>query len=46
MSDFMEIDPISGIKTDFKWHESDQQYQMVRTADVEPALEAAKIAQQ
>ena len=44
MSDFFEIDPISGIRTDFKWHESDQSYQMIRTADVEPALEAEKVS--
>jgi len=42
MSDFFEIDPVSGIRTDFKWHESDEQYQMIRTADVEPVLEFAK----
>lgn len=44
MSDFFEIDPVSGIKTDFKWSESANEYQMIRTADVEGALEAAKIA--
>lgn len=42
MSDFYEIDPISGIRTDFKWHDSDNEYQMIRSADVEPALDAAK----
>jgi hypothetical protein len=44
MSDFFEIDPLSGIRTDFKWHESTNEYQMIRTEDVEPALEAAKTA--
>lgn len=44
MSDFFEIDPISGIRTDFKWSENDQEYTLLRSADVEPVLEAAKIA--
>jgi hypothetical protein len=42
MSDFMEIDPISGIRSDFKWNENDQEYTIVRTADVEPVLDFTK----
>lgn len=42
MSDFMEIDPLTGIKTDYKWNENDQQYTLIRTADVEPVLDYAK----
>lgn len=44
MSDFFEIDPISGIKTDFKWSDNEQQYTMIRTADVEGALDIASSA--
>ena len=40
MSDFMEISP-DGIKTDFKWNESAQEYTLVRTQDVEPVLDNA-----
>lgn len=40
MSDFMEIDQ-NGIKTDFKWNENSQEYTLIRTADVEPVLDAA-----
>lgn len=43
MSDFFEISA-DGIRSDFKWHDSEQQYQITRTEDVEPVLEAAKIA--
>lgn len=39
MSDFFEIDPHTGINTDFKWNETDQQYTLIRTADVEPVLD-------
>lgn len=42
MSDFFEIDPHTGIKTDFKWNENDQQYTLLRTADVEPVLDFTK----
>lgn len=42
MSDFFEIDPTTGIKTDWKWNENDQQYTLLRTADVEPVLDFAK----
>lgn len=42
MSDFMEIDPVTGITTDFKWNESAQRYTGLRTADVEPVLDFAK----
>lgn len=38
----MEIDPVTGIKTDFKWNENDQQYTLDRVADVEPVLDFAK----
>jgi len=43
MSDFLEISP-DGIRSDFKWSEMAQEYQITRTQDVEPVLEAAKIA--
>jgi hypothetical protein len=42
MSDFFEVDPISGIRTDFKWNENDQQYTLNRYADVEPVLEYSR----
>lgn len=42
MSDFFEIDPVSGIRTDWKWNENDQQYTLQRTADVEPLLDYTK----
>jgi hypothetical protein len=42
MSDFFEIDPISGIRSDFKWNENDQEYTIIRTADVEPVLDFTK----
>ncbi len=42
MSDFMEIDPHTGIRTDWKWNENDQQYTLHRTADVEPVLDYSK----
>lgn len=42
MSDFMEIDPVTGITTDFKWNENDQQYTLHRSQDVEPVLDFAK----
>ena len=42
MSDFMEIDPVTGIKTDWKWNENDQTYTLLRSADVEPVLDFTK----
>jgi hypothetical protein len=42
LSDFMEIDPDTGIKTDFKWNETDQEYTLLRSADVEPVLDFTK----
>lgn len=42
MSDFFELDPHTGIRSDFKWSENDQQYTIERTADVEPVLDFAK----
>jgi len=42
MSDFFEIDPFTGISTRGVWSESENQYQITRTADVEDVLEFAK----
>lgn len=42
MSDFFEIDPISGIRSDFKWNENDQEYTINRYSDVEPVLDFTK----
>ena len=42
MSDFFEIDPLTGIRSDFKWSENDQQYTINRYQDVEPIMDAAK----
>lgn len=42
MSDFLEIDPVTGIRSDFKWNENDQEYTIERYADVEPVLDFAK----
>ena len=42
MSDFMEIDPVTGIKSRFTWNENDQEYLIHRVADVEPVLDFAK----
>ena len=42
MSDFYEIDPHTGISTHAKWNENDQQYTLVRSADVEPVLDFTK----
>ena len=42
MSDFYEYDPHVGIRTDFKWNENDQQYTLIRSADVEPVLDYSK----
>lgn len=42
MSDFFELDPLTGIRSDFKWNENAQEYTIERSADVEPYLDAAK----
>lgn len=42
MSDFYEIDPVTGIRSDFKWNENDQRYTIQKSADVEPVLDFAK----
>jgi hypothetical protein len=42
MSDFFEVDPLTGIRSDFKWNESSQEYTINRYEDVEPALDRAK----
>ena len=42
MSDFMEIDPLTGIKTDAIWNENDQEYTLIRSIDVEPVLDFTK----
>jgi hypothetical protein len=42
MSDFFELDPLTGIRSDFKWNENDQEYTIERSADVEPTIDRAK----
>ena len=42
MSEFMELDPITGIRTETDWDEATQQMSLIRTADVEPVLDDAK----
>lgn len=42
MSDFTEIDPVSGIRSDFTWNENAQEYSILRSADVEPNLDHSK----
>lgn len=42
MSDFFEIDPFTGIRSDFKWNENDQEYSINRYQDVEPVLDYSK----
>lgn len=41
MSDFFEIDSVTGIRSDFTWDESEQRFSIVRSADVEPVLNVA-----
>ncbi len=41
MSDFFELDPVTGIRSDFKWNENDQEYKIIRTADAQPVLDFA-----
>jgi hypothetical protein len=42
MSDFFEVDPLTGIRSDFKWNENSQEYTIERSADVEAAVDRAK----
>ncbi len=42
MSDFFELDPLTGIRSDFKWNENAQEYTIERSSDVGPYLDAAK----
>lgn len=42
MSDFFEIDPLRGIRTDWKWNDNEQTYTLKRYQDAEPALDRAK----
>lgn len=42
MSDFFELDPVTGIRSDFKWNENDQEYTIQRYADVEPVIDYSK----
>ena len=42
MSEFFEYDPVTGIRTDLAWSESEQKMTLIRTADVEPVLDYAK----
>ena len=42
MSDFFEVDPLTGIRSDFKWNETSQEYTIERSADVEAAVDRAK----
>ncbi len=42
MSEFFEMDPLTGIRTDTSWNESTQEMTLIRTADVEPVLDFAK----
>lgn len=42
MAEFFEFDPITGIKTELAWSESEQQMTVIRSADVEPVLNFTK----
>jgi hypothetical protein len=42
MSELFEIDPVTGIRSDLSWSESDQKMTLIRTADVEPVLDFTK----
>ena len=42
MSDFFEVDPYTGIRSDFKWNENAQEYTIERYQDVEPMIDRAK----
>lgn len=41
MSEFFEYDPLTGIRTDTSWSESEQKMTLHRTSDVEPVLDYA-----
>lgn len=42
MSEFFEMDAVTGIRTDLSWSESEQAMTLIRTADVEPVLDFTK----
>lgn len=42
MAEFYEYDPMTGIRTDTSWSESEQKMTLIRTADVEPLLDHTK----
>ena len=42
MSEFFEMDPVTGIRTDLAWDESLQEMTLIRTADVEQVLDFCK----
>ena len=42
MSEFFEMDALTGIRTDLAWNESAQEMTLIRTADVEPVLDFTK----
>lgn len=42
MSEFFEMDELTGIRTDTAWDEQSQQMTLIRSADVEPVLDYAK----
>ncbi len=42
MSEFFEMDALTGIRTDLSWSESTQEMTLIRTADVEPVLDFTK----
>lgn len=42
MAEFMEYDPVTGIRTDTSWSETEQQMTLHRYADVEPVLDYSK----
>lgn len=41
MSEFFEYDPLTGIRTDLSWSESENKMTLLRTSDVEPVLDYA-----
>lgn len=42
MSEFFEYDPLTGIRTDLTWSESEQKMTIARSADVQPVLDWTK----
>lgn len=42
MSEFFEMDELTGIRTDTAFNEATQEMTLIRTADVEPVLDEAK----